>query len=67
MWLDRMAMAILIGLSAWLSLTLARGPGELSADATLYAAKKAGRNTCRMQCVDNGEIGGGKTDAQRGR
>jgi diguanylate cyclase (GGDEF)-like protein/PAS domain S-box-containing protein len=30
-WLDPVAMAILIGVAAWLSLTLARGPGELAA------------------------------------
>ncbi|HEY4530822.1 MAG TPA: diguanylate cyclase [Luteimonas sp.] len=30
-WADRSVLAILVGLSAWLSLTLARGPGELSA------------------------------------
>ncbi|MCI4568460.1 sensor domain-containing diguanylate cyclase [Lysobacter sp. CFH 32150] len=36
------------------------------ADAALYAAKKAGRNTCRMQCVDDAETGGLKTDARKG-
>lgn len=30
-WIDRTAMALLVGITAWLSLTLARGPGALAA------------------------------------
>lgn len=30
-WIDRAAMTLLVGITAWLSLTLARGPGELAA------------------------------------
>ena len=30
-WFDRSLLALLIATTAWLSLTLARGPGELSA------------------------------------
>ena len=31
MWFDRSVLAVLIAIAAWLSLTLARGPGELAA------------------------------------
>ncbi|HJR74418.1 MAG TPA: diguanylate cyclase [Luteimonas sp.] len=31
LWIDRLVMALLVGVTAWLSLTLARGPGELAA------------------------------------